>query len=138
MRCPLIKLLLGYFQKFKANNYILCGITKEMKDLTTNYKDSNDSFLTFFEDKYEFTESPRDIVKISDIFAEFKQTPTYIDMNRSLKRDYTRAKFIAEIKACDKLRNNYKERYRLKAQEGIPEIDNVNVIVFCRLREHTD
>lgn len=135
MRCPLIKLLLGYFQKFKANNYILCGITKEMKDLTTTYKDSNDSFLTFFEDKYEFTESPRDIVRISDIFAEFKQTPTYIDMNRSLKRDYTRAKFIAEIKTCDKLRNNYKERYQLRAQGEVPAIDVMNAIAFCRLRD---
>ena len=58
---------------------------------------SSDELLNWFEDKYEKTNDPKDIIKLKDIYELFTRGDYFINLNKIQKRQMNYKNFINKI-----------------------------------------
>ncbi len=76
---------------------------------TQNYLESCCDIVGWFKDNYTFEENT--ILKINDLYENFKLSETYLEMSKSSKDKYTKLKFYSYIESNIFFRKYYKERY---------------------------
>ena len=93
----------------KKNIYI----PKNIKERSEKYLLNNDEFYNFLNDNYEFTENPKEFIKVSDMFTEYKHQESYINLSKEEKRELNKTKFISIIQTNPKTKKYFFERKKL-------------------------
>ena len=83
----LLKILFEQYKKYKVNNYKFI-IPESIKQRTQSYLELSCNILTWFKDNYDKTENNMDIIKLKDLFTDFKQSDYYYNLNKNDKRKY--------------------------------------------------
>jgi hypothetical protein len=107
------KILIKYWKVYLSQDMnIEKSLCKEIKDRTEAYLQNSNFIFAWFKEKYEFCEEDTEIVKISDIFEQFKFTEYYINLPKKEKRELNKENFIEKISRNVYLKRYYKERER--------------------------
>ena len=109
-------ILLDHFKKYRENNYELCKIPQSCKDLAKEYLQSSDEFYGWFSSMYHLYEDEKSdyirILKLKDVYTNFKQSEFYNDMPKKQKRIFNYEKLVKEVSKNPTLRRFYKETYQ--------------------------
>jgi len=138
-RLPLLHALLNAYKQFRDEGYILKNAPKTIRDLSKAYlSESNEVNLWFHE---QYMRSDEDVianntmvynyVKMKDVYALFKTSDLWQNMNKADRRRLTKAKFEKDIMNIPALRPFYRERYNPNRN-----IDITNVIIKYTERPH--
>lgn len=88
-------------------------IPKHIKDRSEKYLLNNDEFYNFLNDNYEFTENPKDFVKVSDMYIEYKSQECYQNLSKEEKRELNKSKFTSIIQTNPKTKKYYFDRIKI-------------------------
>ncbi len=114
----LFKILIDEHKKFYRNNGSIIHLPKSIIDRTNNYLELSCNIVQWFKDNYE--EDAKEIVKILDIYDNFKQSNYYFEMNKNEKSKYTRNYFFDYFENNIFFRKYYNER-----------IGNIRKVIKC-------
>jgi phage/plasmid-associated DNA primase len=111
----LFHILVDHWKHFHAENLNIDKfIPASILDRSKEYlKNSNEMFL-WFEENYEKVEDDTEVIEVSAIFEEFKNSNVCLNYTKAEKRELNRSKFIEKISKNLFLRKFYKERERRK------------------------
>ncbi len=107
-----LKILLDAYKSYKERNYIF-DVPKEVRDRTNSYLELSSNILTWIHDAYEKTTDKKDIIKIYDMFDNFKCSEYYQNLSKEQKRKYNKKYFITEISSNVFLKKYYAERKKI-------------------------
>ena len=83
----LLKILFEQYQKYKNNNYKF-NIPFSVKERSQLYLELSCNILGWFKDNYDRTEDKKDIIKMRDLFNDFKESEYYSNLTKNDKRKY--------------------------------------------------
>ena len=86
-KCALLQILFHSYKKYKEVNYKLI-IPETIKKRTEAYLELSCNILGWFKDNYELTEDKNDIIKMKDLFGNFKESEYYYNLSKQDKRKY--------------------------------------------------
>jgi phage/plasmid-associated DNA primase len=86
-KCALLQILFNSYKKYKEVNYKLI-IPETIKKRTEAYLELSCNILGWFKDNYELTENKNDIIKMKDLFCNFKESEYYYNLSKQDKRKY--------------------------------------------------
>jgi phage/plasmid-associated DNA primase len=109
-RLTFFHVLLGYFKDFKAHGYMMRDIPKTIKDMSAQYLADSDDFLGWFSDVYEKADDS--YIQLKDVWACFKTSDLYQNLNKAEKRIMNRAKMTENVKKNPTLKCYYKEKHQ--------------------------
>ncbi|MCP4159045.1 MAG: hypothetical protein GY760_03135, partial [Deltaproteobacteria bacterium] len=92
--------------------------------------EANDELKSWFDEKYEFTGNRDDILQIKDIYEDFKEGDTWVNMSKRERREMNKKGFTEKITGNIHFRKYYKEVEKSKiVQEkyGVTKMRNVFV-----------
>ena len=119
--------LFDYILSFGFTEIYLPDIVKKR---TKKYLVGCDDFLTWFNEKYEHSTNKEDIIKMADLYAEFKQSDMWDSMAKADRRQkWTKDKMINNIKNNISLGFYFKDRYQVGQNKSR------NCLIFHRKRE---
>jgi phage/plasmid-associated DNA primase len=101
-------------------------VPDSIKARTAEYIEDCDPFLSWFNDNYDHTTDKNDVVKVKDIFHDFKNKDYYQNLNKKEKRELNEKKFIKMIQENLTLHKYYFDRKK------IGDISHRNIIVFYK------
>ena len=84
-------------------------IPEEVIRRNMQYLASSDELLSWFEDKYEKTDSNTDIIKIKDIHDEFVVSDYFHNLNKNKKRACNKKYFVEKLQSNMFLKKYIKE-----------------------------
>ena len=105
----LIKILLETYEEYKMNDYVL-DIPESIKERTNLYLEMSCNILQWFKDNYIYSKNKDDILKIKDIFDDFKINDYYQNLTKNERKIYNKSYFINYFKTNSFLKNFYIER----------------------------
>jgi len=111
-RLTFMNILIKYFKDFKADGYQIKNIPETMKKLADTYMSESDDFINWFYEKYETTDDESDIIKMKDVFSEYRGSDLYQNLTKKEKRKNTKKNMILYVSKHPTLRPYYRERYR--------------------------
>jgi phage/plasmid-associated DNA primase len=91
-----VSILLNSYREYKENNYIF-DIPKSVEERTKNYLAMSSNILGWVNEEYEKTNLKEDVIKIKDMYDEFKLSEYYFNLPKELKRKYNKNYFNNEI-----------------------------------------
>jgi phage/plasmid-associated DNA primase len=77
----LLKILFEQYKKYKDNEYKF-NIPDTIKQRTQLYLELSCNILTWFKDNYDKTETKIDIIKLEDLFSDFKESDYYYNLTK--------------------------------------------------------
>jgi hypothetical protein len=86
-KCALIKILFEKYKNYKENNYKFI-IPESIKQRTQLYLELSCNILGWFKDNYYKTEDKSDMIKLKDLFSDFKESDYYHNLTKNDKRKY--------------------------------------------------
>jgi len=130
-RCAFLKIIMDAYTRYANDQYDL-KIPQSIKERTNEYLQLSCDLYQWILDNYEKTEDIKEIVKIRDMYAKFKLSDFYDNLNRADKRSakYTEKGFIMQIKEITFLDGHYFERKRIDG------IDHRNIL--CGFQKKRD
>lgn len=78
-----------------------------VKECSKEYVCDSDEFLVWFNENYEKGEET-DIIKLKDLYDNFKSSETYNNLSKEMKRKYNKKKMIDNISSNIVLKKYYK------------------------------
>lgn len=96
-KLPFLHILLKYFKKFKEDGYLLKNIPLSIKNESKAYLSESDHFFGWFDEMYEQTSNPKDIIKMSEIFRDFTSSSYFMNLTARGKRAMTRKVLLSKI-----------------------------------------
>lgn len=119
--------LFAYINHYEFSDIYL---PETVKKSTKDYLLGCDDFYTWFSDNYERTETESDVIKMVDLYEEFRKSAMWENMPKADRRTkWTKAKVIDNIKNNISLSYFYKERYMKNG------LNLRNCIMYHRKRE---
>lgn len=116
-RLAFFNLLLEYYQLFKKDGYILKNPPQSILELSKAYMTDSDNFYNWFNDKYEKTDNYNDVVKMKDLYAMFRCSDLYMNMNRNEKRAMNKKRLSDDIQNNQNLKLFYRNRIKINGTE---------------------
>jgi len=119
----LFLILAEHHKEFYKNKRVL-PITQEIKNRNKEYLASSDELLNWFDSKYEKTKNKKDIIKLKDIYEEYKSGDYFNNLNKLQKRTDNYKNFIEKIRTnmfLKKYITEIKETYIMTNYIKIPE-----------------
>ena len=114
----LIKILIDAHEKY-ANNNNKFKIPEVIKQRTNNYLQSGCNLLQWFKDNYKPTNEKGALIKIVDVYDDFKISEYYTNLSKADKRKHN-YKYLIEYFSNNILtKKYYKERYGRKNYKNI-------------------
>ncbi len=95
-RTSLIKILLDAYKSYKERGRIF-KIPKSIENRTKLYLQMSSSIFTWVTDNYEKTENKNDIIKLHDVFNNFKTSDYYFTLTKKEQNKYNKKYFLYEI-----------------------------------------
>jgi phage/plasmid-associated DNA primase len=86
-KCALLKILFEKYKKYKENDYKFI-IPEAIKQRTQLYLELSCNILGWFKDNYDKTDNKTDIIKLKDLFSDFKESDYYDNLTKNDKRKY--------------------------------------------------
>lgn len=86
-KCALLKILFEKYKDYKKNNYKFI-IPESIKQRTQLYLELSCNILTWFKDNYDKTEDKNDVIKLKELFNDFKKSDYYHNLSKNDKRKY--------------------------------------------------
>jgi phage/plasmid-associated DNA primase len=115
-KCCMFKILLPYWSQFqKEKRSIEPFICQSVIDRTNDYLESSDEVKMWFDEHYEQTKCPTDIIKIADVYELFQQSSLWDNMTKKERRTTSKKTFIKDFSESVFFRKFYKEDERSKA-----------------------
>lgn len=111
-----MNILINYFQGFKDDGYIIKTIPKTMEKLADGYMRESDDFTNWFYNEYEITDNKKEFIKVKDIYANYKISDLYKNLNKTEKRRENRAKLVSNIQETPGLKSHYLERANINGK----------------------
>ena len=99
-------------------------VPESIKARTNEYIEDCDPFLSWFNDNYNKTTDKNDIVKVKDLFIDFKNKDYYQNLSKKEKRELNEKKFIKMISENLTLHKYY------FARKKIDGVDTRNILMF--------
>jgi phage/plasmid-associated DNA primase len=118
-RCALFEYMLKYAPK-------KLYVPESIKARTAEYIEDCDPFLSWFNDNYEHTQNKNDVLKIKDVFHDFKNKDYYQNLNKKEKRELNEKKFVKMIDENLSLHKYY------FARKKIDNCTHRNIIMFYK------
>jgi len=130
-RCVLFKTLIQYWKEYqKCGENIDEFVCDSVKERTNAYLEANDELKSWFDENYDFTGNRDDILQIKDIYEDFKEGDTWVNMSKRERREMNKKGFTEKITGNIHFRKYYKEVEKSKiVQEkyGVTKMRNVFV-----------
>lgn len=111
-RLPFINLLLPYYQRFQQSNYMITNIPESIRIESCKYMEESDPIYNWLYCNYDKTNNKSDIVKLKDVFGNFKNSEYYFNLTKEDKRRLSYKWFIEYVEKSPLLRASYKERIK--------------------------
>ena len=92
----LFLILVKHYKEFINNNREL-SIPEEIVKRNKEYLKNSDEFLNWFEDKYIKTDNDKDIIKLKNIYDEFKTSEYFNNSNKIQKRQNNYKNFVDKM-----------------------------------------
>ena len=92
----LFLILVEYYKNFNINNRGL-PVSDEIIKRNKEYLANSDEFLSWFEDKYIKTDDSKDIIKLKDVYDEFKSSEYFNNLNKVQKRQNNYKSFVEKM-----------------------------------------
>lgn len=90
-------------------------IPKEVQSRGTQFLYDNDDLLNWFNEYYELSDDVEDIVKLKDLYDEFKGSATFTDFTKDQRRnEWSKSKFMEKIQTSIALKRYYKDLIKIK------------------------
>ena len=105
----LLKILMDAYNNYDPNNIVL---PEYIKKRTNDYLESSCILLQWFMDNYQLTKVKNDVVKIKEVFDEFKKDEYYTTLTKCEKRKFNSKYFIDYFSTNLSTKKYYKERHR--------------------------
>jgi phage/plasmid-associated DNA primase len=83
----LLKILFDKYKNYKDNDYKF-NIPNSVKERSQLYLELSCNILGWFKDNYDKTENKKDIIKMKDLFNDFKESEYYSNLTKNDKRKY--------------------------------------------------
>lgn len=109
----LLKILLQYYKNYRTRNSTF-NIPKSITERTTEYVKMSSNILNWVYDEYEKTTSETDIVKLCDMFNNFRSSEYYNNLPKIEKIKYCKKNFVDEISHNLFLKKYYYLRKKIK------------------------
>jgi len=105
----LFKIVLSYY---KTNLDIDAIIPDKIKKRTTEYMESNDELLQWIKEDYEYTGADSDIIRLTDLFNDYKRSEAYRNLSRDEKRKKSKIKFKEALFSIKTIKKCFRDRYQ--------------------------
>ena len=122
----------AFFEYLLKNAPKKLFVPESIKARTAEYIEDCDQFLSWFNDNYEHTTNNNDILKVKDIFLDFKNKDYYQNFNKKEKRELNEKKFIKTIEENMSLKKYYFARKKIK------DTSHRNIIMFYKPKPQDD
>ena len=109
----MLSILFKNYKEYKEKEYKLI-LPKEIKIRTEMYLKSSCNILSWFNEFYEKIDDANNIIKIKDIFNNFKSCEYYNLLSKNDKRKYNYNYFNEYFANNIFLKSNYKESCKLE------------------------
>jgi phage/plasmid-associated DNA primase len=113
-KLPFMNLLLSYYPRFRDAGYQLTNVPETIRNESQKYMQMSDPIYSWFESKYEKTDSKNDIIQLKDVFTELKHSEFYINMTKQDRRALTYASLVEYVGRSPLLRIFYEESNKIK------------------------
>jgi phage/plasmid-associated DNA primase len=137
-KLTLFHILLDYFKIFKENDHMMPVAPKSIRDASMRYIEDSDEFMTWFNEVYEKTEEEHACVQVKDVYAQYKMSDLYQNLNKSEKRGMNLKTLIERVEKNPTLRVCYTERYKYYVGPKQKEIRNAIVGYHVKPIENED
>ncbi len=129
----MLKILIDSYKIYEESQYKF-NIPLTIENRTTEYLQKSCYILQWFKDNYVLTNDKNNIVKIAEIFNDFKYDEHYINLTKAEKKKYTKRYLIEYFANNIITKKYYKEKteaYRnilfyWKKIDNIDQIDDNN------------
>ena len=88
-----------YYKVFNNSDRVL-PVPDEVVQRNMKYLATSDELFSWFEDRYERTDNPKDVLKLKDIHDDFINSDYFMNLNKNQKRANNKKHFV------EKLQNN--------------------------------
>jgi phage/plasmid-associated DNA primase len=92
----LFTILTKYYQIYKNNNYQL-NIPDCVKQRSMEYLQNSDEYYNFIDENYTKTDNKKDIIKLKELFEQYKNTDDYFNLSKEKKRENNYKNFCANL-----------------------------------------
>lgn len=106
----LLQILINAHKKYTMNKFKFV-LPDSVKLRTMNYLESGCHLLQWFKDQYTYTSQKDDMVKIMDIYNNFKDGEYYMNLSKKERREHNYRYFIEYFSENIITKKNYRERY---------------------------
>ena len=108
----LISILMDYYSLYRKNGYTLGKTPRECEIAKAVYFQSSDNLYGWFESEYVLAtaENPEEIVSISKIYTQYKESNYFNKLTRKAQNESTKKKFTNEIFESINLRAYMRKR----------------------------
>jgi phage/plasmid-associated DNA primase len=105
----LLYILFEEHKKLKNNNYVLI-MPKSINERTQTYLELSCNIVQWFKDNYIFSEDPKDVSKMKDIYDKFTESEYFFNLSKAEKRKYNKSFFTDYIQKNIFFKKYYVER----------------------------
>lgn len=113
IKLPFMNILLNYFKIFKNNGFKLGTLPDSIKNQNSKYLINSDEFTSWLNSSYIKTNDKNDIIKLKDIYNNYKQSDLYENLNKKEKRETNYSYLQEKIKKNPNLRIFYHLRKKI-------------------------
>lgn len=117
MKMPFMNILLDYFKILKNNGFKLGTLPDSIKNENKKYLINSDEFTSWLNSCYIKTNDKNDILKLKDIYKNYKQSDLYDNLNKNIKRETNFDYLKEKIKKNPNLRILYHERKQINGKD---------------------
>jgi phage/plasmid-associated DNA primase len=110
-KMELFHLLTEYFAVFKTDGYMMLNVPKSIQDMSAEYLQGSDDFLSWFLSVYEKGDA-EEYISIKDVWMKFQGSEFCRNLNKTDKRLMNKGKLILDIAKNPTLRGFYKDLHR--------------------------
>ena len=110
----LFKIVMSYY---KTDLDIDDIIPDRIKKRTTEYMESNDELLQWIKEDYEYTGEDSDIIRLTDLYNEYKRSEAYRNLSRDEKRKKTKNKFKECLFCIKSIKKCFRDRYKKQGKD---------------------
>jgi len=108
-RDAFLHLLIEAFKVLQSNNYEI-NVPMNVKIRSNDYLNKSVPLIELFNDDYEKTDNPTDIISLNDVYKVLSNSDTFFKYTKSQKREYNLKYFINLMSSNIEFRQNYFER----------------------------
>ena len=105
----LFKIVMSYY---KNGLDIETIIPDSIKRRTAEYMESNDELLQWIKEDYDYTGNDADIIRLTDLYNDYKRSDAYRNLSRDEKRKKSKNKFKDCLFSIKTIKKCYTDRYK--------------------------